>query len=311
MLAPMAGYSDRPFREICREWGADYAVAEMTASREDLRSCSKSLTRWVEADEPGLHVVQLLGADPSIMAEAAQAAEADGADVVDINMGCPAKKVLNAACGSALMKNEALVAEILEAVRGAVQIPVTLKIRTGWDREHKNAPEIARIAEACGIDMLVIHGRTRADGFKGEAEFDTIARVKAERSIPVIANGDIVSGAKARAVLDATKVDGLMIGRGAVGRPWLFAEARAALEGRAFTHPGKSEVLRHLLHHSERHFDYYGARRGSLTFRKHLNAYLKPYPDPSGLMPAILREADPKAQADLVEQFFSEIPVDL
>ena len=154
----MAGYSDKPFREIVREWGAD--VAEMTASREDLRCRAKSLTRWVERDEPGLHVVQLLGADPVVMAEAAKAAEDDGADVVDINMGCPAKKVLNTDCGSALMKNECLTAEILEAVRAAVEIPVTLKIRTGWDREHKNAPEIARIAEECGIAMLVIPAPT-------------------------------------------------------------------------------------------------------------------------------------------------------
>ncbi|WP_417201914.1 tRNA dihydrouridine synthase DusB [Sutterella wadsworthensis] len=307
MLAPMAGYSDRPFREIVREWGADYAVAEMTASREDLRCRAKSLTRWVERDEPGLHVVQLLGADPVVMAEAAKAAEDDGADVVDINMGCPARKVLNTDCGSALMKNECLTAEILEAVRAAVEIPVTLKIRTGWDREHKNAPEIARIAEECGIAMLVIHGRTRADGFRGDAEYDTIARIKAERGIPVVANGDIVSGVKAQAVLRACGADGLMIGRGVVGRPWLFAEVRAALEGRARKPLENGAVLRHLLHHRAKHFDYYGARRGIVTFRKHLCAYLKPFSDPLELRPKLLRETDPQVQKALVEQFFSEI----
>lgn len=170
-----------------------------------------------------------------------------------------------------------MTAEILEAVRAAVEIPVTLKIRTGWDREHKNAPEIARIAEECGIAMLVIHGRTRADGFRGDAEYDTIARIKAERGIPVVANGDIVSGVKAQAVLRACGADGLMIGRGAVGRPWLFAEVRAALEGRAWKPLENGAVLRHLLHHRAKHFDYYGARHGIVTFRKHLCAYLKPF----------------------------------
>lgn len=221
-------------------------------------------------------------------------------------MGCPAKKVLNTDCGSALMKNECLTAEILEAVRAAVEIPVTLKIRTGWDREHKNAPEIARIAEECGIAMLVIHGRTRADGFRGDAEYDTIARIKAERGIPVVANGDIVSGVKAQAVLRACGADGLMIGRGAVGRPWLFAEVRAALEGRAWKPLENGAVLRHLLHHRAKHFDYYGARRGIVTFRKHLCAYLKPFSDPLELRPKLLRETDPQVQKALVEQFFSE-----
>ena len=204
------------------------------------------------------------------------------------------------------MKNECLTAEILEAVRAAVEIPVTLKIRTGWDREHKNAPEIARIAEECGIAMLVIHGRTRADGFRGDAEYDTIARIKAERGIPVVANGDIVSGVKAQAVLRACGADGLMIGRGAVGRPWLFAEVRAALEGRVWKPLENGAVLRHLLHHRAKHFDYYGARHGIVTFRKHLCAYLKPFSDPLELRPKLLRETDPQVQKALVEQFFSE-----
>lgn len=306
MLAPMAGYSDLPFRETVRAFGADYAVAEMTASREDLRERSKSLTRWVEAGESGLKVVQLLGADPEVMAEAARAAEGDGADVIDINMGCPARKVLNAECGSALMRSEPLVAAILEAVIGAVKVPVTLKIRTGWDREHRNAPEIARIAEEAGVAMLVVHGRTRADGFRGEAEYGTIARVRRERGIPVVANGDVVSGAKALAVLAATGADGLMIGRGAVGRPWIFSEIRAAIEGRPWTDPDPRQVLGHLKAHRARHLDYYGARRGMVTFRKHLCAYLKPHADPLGLRPQLLRETDPDAQIDLTERFFEQ-----
>lgn len=303
MLAPMAGYSDFPFREVVRTFGCGYAVAEMTASREDLREREKSLTRWVEKEESGLHVVQLLGADPAVMAEAARAAEADGADVIDINMGCPARKVLSAECGSALMRDEKLVAEILSAVAGAVTIPVTLKMRTGWDRDHKNAPLIARMAEESGIAALAVHGRTRADGFRGEAEYETIARVKESVSIPVAANGDIDSGAKALRVLKLTGADGLMIGRAAIGRPWIFAEIQAELEGRSFVEPGPEQLLEVLSDHRKRHFDYYEGPRAMRTFRKHLARYLQPFIGARAALDVILREEDAERQADLVRAF--------
>lgn len=308
MLAPMAGFTDLPFRSLCRRFGADYAVAEMTASREDLRAREKSRTRWVEPGERGLKVVQLLGADPAVMAEAARAAEADGADVVDVNMGCPAKKVLSRECGSALMKDPVLARGILEAVAGAVKIPVTLKMRTGWDREHRNAVAFARMAEAAGAAMLVVHGRTRADGFKGAAEYETVAQVRRAVAIPVVANGDVDSGAKALAVLAQTGAAGLMIGRAAMGRPWIFAEVRAALEGRPYTPPSASAegLLRVILDHRAEHFDYYDARRAMRLFRKHLAHYLKPLattPEAEARLSALLAEEDAGAQADRVRAF--------
>lgn len=306
-LAPMAGITDLPFRTICRECGAGYAVGEMVASRADLRQSPKGATRWVEAREAGLRSVQLLGADPAVMADAARAAEEAGADVVDVNMGCPAKKVLSAACGSALMKDEALVERILRAVARAVSIPVTLKIRTGWSPERRNAVEIARIAQDAGIAMLAVHGRTRADGFRGEAEYETIARVKAAVSIPVLANGDIDSGAKARAVLAATGADGVMIGRAALGRPWLFGEVAAAL-GFAPAEPFGAEAKRRaILRHMRLHFDYYEGRRGAASIRKHLSYYFRGTPDPEGLLPQMLRESDPDRQLELAEALLERL----
>lgn len=299
-LAPMAGITDLPFRTICRECGAGYAVGEMVASRADLRESAKSATRWVEAGEAGLRSVQLLGADPAVMADAAKAAQDAGADIVDINMGCPAKKVLSAACGSALMKDEALVERILCAVVGAVTIPVTLKIRTGWSPEKRNAVEIARIAEAAGIAMLAVHGRTRADGFLGKAEYETIRRVKAAVSIPVLANGDIDSGEKARAVLAETGADGVMIGRAALGRPWIFSELAAALGYTPAHACSADEKRRIILRHMRLHFDYYEGRRGAASIRKHLSYYFRGVPDPGGLLPQMLRESDPHRQLELV-----------
>lgn len=303
ILAPMAGFTDLPFRELCRQFGADHAVAEMTASREDLRDRTKSLTRWVEPNESGLRAIQLLGADPKVMAEAARAAEAAGADIIDINMGCPAKKVLQAECGSALMRDEALAGEIIRQVAEAVQIPVTLKMRSGWDGEHRNAPALARIAEEAGIAMVAIHGRTREDAFRGEAEYRTVARVKAERTIPIVANGDIDSPAKALAVLKETQVDGLMIGRAAIGAPWIFAQIRGALEGRVVAAPTADELLTVIRDHRARHFDYYESPRAMRTFRKHLSAYLKPLPGAVQALPEILREENAARQAALVEDF--------
>lgn len=308
MLAPMAGVTDWPFRTICRSFGAGYCVGEMTASRADLRETAKSRTRWVEAAEDGLKAVQILGADPAVMADAALAAQEDGADVVDINMGCPAKKVLSTACGSALMRDPALIDRILAAVTAAVSIPVTLKIRTGWSPEMKNAVEVARIAEDRGIAMLVVHGRTRADGFRGSAEYDTIAAVKAAVGIPVVANGDIDSGEKARLVLEKTGADGVMIGRAALGRPWLFAEAAAALEGIPAEPLNRKQIRETVLRHARLHFDYYEGRRGWTAMRKHFAYYLRALPDPEELLPQILRAPNGWAALALVERFFDVLP---
>lgn len=285
MLAPMAGMSDLPYRELCRQFGAGYAVGEMTTSKPEFRTSRKSATRWACDEESGLRVVQLLGADPDMMADAARYARDSGAQVVDINMGCPAKKVLQTACGSALMKDEALVARILTAVCRAVDIPVTLKIRTGWDRDHRNAETIAAIAEATGVAMLVVHGRTRADAFRGEAEYETIRRVKASVSIPVIANGDVDSGEKACRVMALTGADGVMIGRASYGNPWIFNEVGAALGyGTRLPEIDAREKQRVINLHMTRHFDYYGEARGMMTFRKHLGHYLKGMPGREALL---------------------------
>lgn len=205
------------------------------------------------------------------------------------------------------MRDEKLVRDILSAVAGAVKVPVTLKMRTGWDREHKNAPLIARMAEDCGIAALAVHGRTRADGFRGEAEYETIARVKASVSIPLAANGDIDSGGKARSVLKLTHADGLMIGRAAIGRPWIFAEIRAALDGRSFSPPDPAQLLQIILDHRKRHFDYYDGPRAMRTFRKHLSRYLQPFSGARRALDEILREEDAERQTDLVRAFFEGI----
>lgn len=307
MLAPMAGVTDWPFRTICRAFGAGYCVGEMTASRADLRDTEKSRTRWVEAAEDGLKAVQILGADPAVMADAARAAQDAGADVVDINMGCPAKKVLSTACGSALMRDPELIDRILAAVTAAVSIPVTLKIRTGWSPEMKNAETVARIAEDRGISMLVVHGRTRADGFRGEAEYDTIAAVKAAVAIPVVANGDIDSGEKACFVLEKTGADGIMIGRAALGRPWLFQEVAAALAGRRTEPLNRKQIRETVLKHARLHFDYYEGRRGWTAMRKHFAYYLRSLPDPEGLLAQILRAPDGETALALTERFFDAL----
>ncbi len=308
MLAPMAGMSDLPYREICRKFGAGYAVGEMTSSKPDLRESRKSATRWAQEQESGLRVVQLVGADPAMLADAARYAQDSGAHIVDINMGCPARKVLQTACGSALMKDEALVADILAAVVAAVSIPVTLKTRTGWSAEHKNALAIAHIAEDSGIAMLTIHGRTRADGFKGEAEYETIARVKSEVRIPVIANGDIRSAEKAKQVLELTGADGIMIGRGSYGNPWLFSEIAHALgySDRA-EEPTLSSRREVVLEHMSRHFEYYGEKRGAVTVRKHLVHYLSPLPDAEAVLDRLCLSTDACEQLRLVTDFFDQL----
>ena len=306
MLAPMAGMSDLPYREVCRSLGAGYAVGEMTTSKPQFRESRKSATRWASDEESGLRVVQLLGADPVMMADAARYAVDSGADVVDINMGCPAKKVLQTACGSALLRDEALVGRILDAVVAAVSVPVTLKIRTGWNREHKNALSIAAIAEKAGIAMLTVHGRTREDGFKGEAEYDTIREVKASIGIPVIANGDINSAQRAVRVMAATGADGVMVGRASYGNPWIFSEVSAALGfAEKAVKPDFAERRRVILMHMRRHFDYYGGDRGAVTFRKHLIHYFKGIPGSDAALKTLVTERDPAGLEAGLEAFLA------
>lgn len=304
MLAPMAGLSDLPFREICRELGAGYVVGEMTSSQPQLRESRKSAGRWAQAQESGLRVVQLLGADPAMMADAARYAEDTGADVVDINMGCPAKKVLQTACGSALLRDEARVGAILDAVVAAVSLPVTLKIRTGWSENRRNAVRVARMAEAAGIAMLVVHGRTGEQGFRGTAEYDTIRDVKANVGIPVIVNGDIDSPEKARAVMAHTKADGVMIGRASFGNPWLFGAVSEALgfSGRAVT-ATPTERRRVVLRHLAKHYAHYGESAGVRSARKHIAHYLRPLSGSADALNEILRTEAADKQMALTDAF--------
>ncbi|KWF24605.1 tRNA dihydrouridine synthase DusB [Burkholderia pseudomultivorans] len=280
-VAPMAGVTDRPFRQLCKKLGAGYAVSEMVASNAQLWKSAKTMRRANHTGEVEPIAVQIAGADPAMMAEAARYNVDNGAQIIDINMGCPAKKVCNVAAGSALLQNEPLVQRIVEAVVAAVgtgpdAVPVTLKIRTGWDREHKNAITVARLAEAAGISMLTVHGRTRADLYRGEAEYDTIAAVKAAVRIPVVANGDITSPAKAKAVLDATSADALMIGRAAQGRPWLFREIDHFLQTGELLPPPRIDEIQHVMNeHLEDHYAFYGEFTGVRTARKHIGWYTR------------------------------------
>lgn len=280
-VAPMAGVTDRPFRQLCKKLGAGYAVSEIVASNAQLWKSAKTMRRANHAGEVEPIAVQIAGADPAMMAEAARYNVDNGAQIIDINMGCPAKKVCNVAAGSALLQNEPLVQRIVEAVVAAVgtgpdAVPVTLKIRTGWDREHKNAITIARLAEAAGISMLTVHGRTRADLYRGEAEYETIAAVKAAVRIPVVANGDITSPAKAKAVLEATGADALMIGRAAQGRPWLFREIDHFLQtGELLPPPRIDEIQQVMNEHLEDHYAFYGEFTGVRTARKHIGWYTR------------------------------------
>jgi tRNA-dihydrouridine synthase B len=272
----MAGVTDRPFRQLCKQLGAGYAVSEMAASNPRLWHSEKTSRRTNHAGEMEPKAVQIAGADPAMLAECARFNVDRGAQVIDINMGCPVKKVCNSWCGSALLQNETLVGEILDAVVRAVDVPVTLKFRTGWDRQHKNALIIARMAEQSGIAMLTLHGRTRADGYSGDAEYDTIAAVKAAVSIPVVANGDITTPQKARAVLDYTRADAVMIGRAAQGRPWIFREIDHFLRtGDTLPAPLVSEVQALMLEHLEAHYAFYGDYLGVRTARKHIGWYVR------------------------------------
>ncbi len=280
-VAPMAGVTDRPFRQLCKKLGAGYAVSEMIASNAMLWNSSKTLRRANHDGEVEPISVQIAGADPAMMAEAALLNVDRGAQIIDINMGCPAKKVCNVASGSALLKNEVLVSHILEAVVTAVKrehplVPVTLKIRTGWDRDNKNALTIAQIAERSGIEMLTIHGRTKADLYRGEAEYETIAAVKNAIKIPVVANGDINSPEKAALVLEKTGADALMIGRAAQGKPWIFREISHYLStGEKLPPPKVAEIQKILNDHLLDHYNFYGEYVGVRTARKHIAWYCK------------------------------------
>ncbi len=274
ILAPMAGVSDRVMRALSREFGADYAPSEMTAADPRLWHTAQTQRRLDLSADLAPHIVQIAGAEPVMLAEAARVHVANGAEIIDINMGCPAKRVCNRLAGSALLKDEALVAQILEAVVKAVTVPVTLKTRTGWDRNHRNAVRVARMAEDLGIQALTLHGRTRECAYQGEAEYDTIAEVKARVSIPVIANGDITTAAKARFVLDYTQADGLMIGRAAQGNPWLFARLKAYLNtGVLPLPPARAEVLAVQSRHIAGLHTYYGEALGLRIARKHAGWY--------------------------------------
>jgi len=270
----MAGVTDRPFRQLCKRLGAGLAVSEMVASDPRLRATAKSQRRTDHRGEVEPIVVQIAGADPTQMADAARYNVDRGAQIIDINMGCPAKKVCNVAAGSALLQNEPLVAAILTAVVAAVPVAVTLKIRTGWSREHRNAVRVARIAEDAGIAALSVHGRTRECGFVGEVEYDTIREVKRAVALPITANGDIDSAEKAREVLDATGADAVMIGRAAQGRPWIFREIRHYLDtGEHLPPPAVEEIREVILEHLDDHYSLYGEETGVRTARKHLGWY--------------------------------------
>ena len=275
-VAPMAGVTDRPFRQLCKQLGAGYAVSEMAASDPRLWASEKTARRTNHDGEMEPKAVQIAGADPAILASCAKFNVDRGAQIIDINMGCPVKKVCNSWCGSALLQNEKLVGEILDAVVAAVNVPVTLKFRTGWNRENKNALKIAHMAEQAGIAMLTLHGRTRADGYSGEAEYETIAAVKAAVSIPVVANGDITSPEKAKHVLQVTGADAVMIGRAAQGRPWIFREIDHYLRTDEYLPaPLVSEVRTLMSEHLQAHYAFYGEYMGLRTARKHIGWYVR------------------------------------
>lgn len=272
----MAGVTDRPFRQLCKQLGAGYAVSEMAASDPRLWHSEKTSRRTNHDGEMEPKAVQIAGADPAVLAQCAQFNVDRGAQIIDINMGCPVKKVCNSWCGSALLQNEKLVGEILDAVVRAVDVPVTLKFRTGWDRDNKNALTIAHMAQQSGIAMLTLHGRTRADGYSGAAEYETIAAVKAAVSIPVVANGDITTPEKAKFVLAATNADAIMIGRAAQGRPWIFREIDHYLRtGEYLPAPLVSEVAALMEEHLLAHYAFYGDYLGVRTARKHIGWYVR------------------------------------
>jgi tRNA-dihydrouridine synthase B len=308
VLAPMAGVTDRPFRQLCKELGAGMAVSEMVSSNSLLWGSKKTRRRADHTGETEPKSVQIAGAEASMMAEAARHNADNGAQIIDINMGCPAKKVCNVMAGSALLQNELLVAEILEAVVAAVDIPVTLKIRTGWDKEHRNALNIARIAVESGIQALAIHGRTRACAYRGEAEYDTIRVVKESVNIPIIANGDITTPEKARQVIELTGADAIMIGRAAQGRPWIFREIEHYLDtGNKLASPSVHEIRDIMLGHLHNLYSFYGEYTGVRVARKHISWYSKGQARGAHFRNAVNRVETIKQQLAMTHEFFDRL----
>ena len=308
IVAPMAGVTDRPFRQLCKAMGAGMAVSEMVASNSLLWGSEKTRRRANHDGEVDPIAVQIAGADPGMLAQAARYNVDQGAQIIDINMGCPAKKVCNVMAGSARLRDEPLVRRILDAVVAAVQVPVTLKIRTGWDRGNRNAIQIARTAEQSGVRALAIHGRTRACGFSGEAEYETIAAVKAEVGIPVIANGDISTPERVKKVLDYTRADAVMIGRAAQGRPWMFREIQHYLQtGGSLPPPEVAEIHRVLVAHLAELYEFYGEYTGVRVARKHISWYTKGLAGSAAFRHAMNRLETSADQLRAVDEFFTQL----
>nr|WP_318013675.1 tRNA dihydrouridine synthase DusB [Marinomonas sargassi] len=306
ILAPMAGVTDLPFRRLCHDQGAGLVVSEMVTSDVRLWNSSKSRHRLIHDDEVSPRSVQIAGGDPVMMAEAAQQNVELGAQIIDINMGCPAKKVCNKAAGSALLKDESLVREILESVVNSVSVPVTLKIRTGWSLDQKNGISIAKMAEDIGIQALAVHGRTRECKFKGQVEYDTIAEIKQQLSIPVFANGDINDPIKAKYVKDYTNADAIMVGRAAQGRPWIFREINHYLHtNELLNSPSLEEVKQLVMKHVVRLHEFYGDYLGVRIARKHVGWYLQTLEDKSQFRAVFNRIDNPQEQLDKLEAFFT------
>lgn len=308
VLAPMAGVTDKPFRLLCKRLGAGYAVSEMTTSDPRLWKTRKSLLRMDHEGEPEPIGVQIAGGDPEYLADAARYNVDNGAQIIDINMGCPAKKVCNSWAGSALLQHEDLVARILPAVVRAVNVPVTLKIRTGWDRDNVNGIRIAMIAEDAGIQAIAVHGRTRDMHYNGQAEYDTVASIKQAVRIPVIVNGDISTPAQAAAVLKATGADAVMIGRAAQGRPWIFREISHFLAtGQTLPHPAPVEICEILLRHLDQLHSFYGEEAGVRIARKHLGWYAKDRPENAAFRDVVNRAQSASEQRRLASEYFEAL----
>jgi tRNA-dihydrouridine synthase B len=307
-LAPMAGVTDRPFRQLCKRLGAALAASEMISANPRLRDSDKTRRRMDHDGESEPRIVQIAGFDPAMMADAARFNVDQGAQIIDINMGCPAKKVCNVMAGSALLRDEALVGRILEAVVGAVDVPVTLKTRTGWSPSQRNGVTIARIAEQAGIQALAIHGRTRECGYKGAVEYDTIRAIKAAVAIPVIANGDITTPQQAHRVLELTGADAVMIGRAAQGRPWIFREIHHYLiHGRLLPEPPLAEIRTLLLDHLQQLYAFYGDSLGVRIARKHLSWYSKSRPQARLFWSRVNRVESARTQFDITRDYFDRL----
>ena len=307
VLAPMAGVTDRPFRQLCRSLGAGMTVSEMITSRPDLRQSRKTQLRMDHKGEPGPIIVQIAGGIPKLMADAAKYNVNHGAQIIDINMGCPAKKVCKVDAGSSLLKDTALVIAILESVVKSVSVPVTLKIRTGWSRQSRNALEVARIAEDCGIQALTVHGRTREDKFLGSAEYETIRQIKQAVQIPVIANGDIDCEEKAKMVMDFTATDAIMIGRVAQQRPWIFQQIEHYLAtGKIAEEPADQQKKLWLIDHLKSLYEFYGEFQGVRIGRKHINWQLGQFGTYRHVKPALMQVSNPDAQLDIINRYFEQ-----